>query len=64
MYPLPFWTARGRHVFFIVSGIVLMLVGALMDISLVWAIGILLLVFPGILLLSALVRRPRVGRGP
>jgi len=59
MYPLPFWTARGRHVFFIVSGIVLMLVGAILDISLVWAIGILLLVVPAALFVANLLRRPR-----
>lgn len=64
MYPLPFWTPRGRHTFLIISGIVLMVVGAIMDISLVWAIGILMLVFPAITSLPGLLRRPRPGRGP
>ena len=64
MYPLPFWTARGRRTFLIVSGIVLMVVGAIMDISLVWAIGILLLVSPAVAMLPGLLRRPRPGRGP
>lgn len=64
MYPIPFWTARGRYAFFLTSGLVLMLVGAIMDITLVWAIGIVLLVMPAILMLPGLLRRPRAGRGP
>lgn len=62
MFQETFWTARDRHVFFIVSGLVLLLVGAIMDISLVWAIGILLLVMPALLMLPGLYRRARAGR--
>lgn len=64
MYPLPFWTSHGRYAFFITGGIVLMLVGAIMDITLVWVIGILLLAFAGVMVLSGFARRPRPGRGP
>lgn len=63
MFQETFWTARGRQAFFLVSGLVLLLVGVITDITLVWAIGILLLVMPAIFLLPELYRRTRAGRG-